>query len=148
MPRRLTSKELEELTGRTQPRSRSPRRNKYNRADKEDRTWEGKVYDSKAEMVYRRDILETMLKSGDVLSVTEQPRVHLGDRVNVYVPDYLVIPREGRPYFVDVKGMETAKFKKDVARWRLRGPLELLVVKQKGRGFETTDIIDRGSKLP
>jgi len=115
-------------------------RNKYKVSPAAERTFNGRTYDSKAECLYAQQ-LDLMLQSGDVLDVVEQPRVTLGVPENVYRPDFLIIPDGELPYYVDVKGMETPKFKKDKKLWKAYGRLDLYIVKQSGKRFKTTEVI-------
>ena len=118
--------------------------NKYRVSTPERRTLAGKVYSSRAEMQYARFLsLERDCKDGGVLDYIEQPRVWLGIRLNVYVPDFLVIPKDGvEPFFVDVKGVETAAFKKNKRLWKQYGRLALHVVEIDRNGHvKTREII-------
>lgn len=111
-------------------------RNKYNVSPAERRTFNGKVYASRAEMGYARYLsLERDSPHGGVRDFIEQPRVWLGVRENVYVPDFLVILRTGGAYFVDVKGVETSTFKRNKRLWRKYGRLPLHVVEVDSRGI-------------
>jgi hypothetical protein len=115
--------------------------NKYKVSPKEDRTWRGKVYASKAEMRYRRDVLNILEHVDDTITIIEQPRLHLGPD-HVYVPDFIVL-NDGVPYAVDVKGVETPAFKKAKKLWRKYGRIHLHIVRAKGKTkFETTEILD------
>lgn len=135
---RMTSAQYAALTGQ-----KAPRRNKYRVSPPDQRTWNGKVYASKAEMSYAVH-LDSLIRAGHVTEVVEQPRVCLGIRENVYVPDFLVIVMHGNlghAYYVDVKGAETQAFKKNVRLWRKYGRLPLRIVK---RG-KTVDTIEAAS---
>lgn len=102
--------------------------------------YRGQRYDSKAEAEFAQ-LLDTSLLAGEILEYVRQPVVRLGVPENVYRPDFLVIPRVGVPYYVDVKGVETAKFKRDKKLWSAYGRLALLV---KGRkGTETVEPADK-----
>lgn len=116
-------------------------RNKYRVSPAEERRWNGRTYDSKAEMHYAQS-LDLLIRAGEISAVVEQPRVTLGVPENEYRPDFLVIPRDERPYFVDVKGMETPAFKKNKRLWSAYGRLPLVVVKRKGKGWQVTEKID------
>ena len=71
----------------------------------------------------------------------EQPKFHLGVRENVYVADFMYQCRDRVVTIEDVKGVETAKFKKDKRLWSRYGPMRLTLVKRKGSkwGFETIE---------
>ena len=118
-------------------------RNKYRVAPKEDRTWNGRVYASKGEMLYAQR-LDLLRSAGEVIEFIEQPRVALGVPENKYVPDFFVVPVKGLPYYVDVKGMETSKFKRDKKLWASYGYVELVIVKRYGKGFKVTEKIEGG----
>lgn len=119
------------------------RRNKYNVAKREDRTWRGKCYDSKAEMLYA----QLLADDPDVIEVVEQPRVWLGVPENAYRPDFLVIKEHGHPFYVDVKGVETAAFKRNKKLWAKYGRLMLAVVKYGRDGrFTRAEIIHPPTK--
>lgn len=113
------------------------RGNKFGVSAPEQRTWNHKTYDSKAECEYAQ-VLDMMQRAGDIIAYYEQVKVELGVRENVYRVDFLVVPNEGMPHFVDVKGVETAKFKRDCKLWRSYGRLDLVVVKRTGPGRFTT----------
>lgn len=116
-------------------------KNKYRVAAKERRTWEGRVYASRAEMLYAQQ-LDIELHAGEILSIEEQPVVTLGVPENRYIPDFRVVNRRGEESWIDVKGVETQMFRRNVRLWRAYGPGPLLVVKHLGRGrFETTKTI-------
>lgn len=118
-------------------------RNKYRVAPPEQRHWNGKTYDSKAEM--RRAVeLHALLDVGHFAEIVEQPKLSLGVRENVYRPDFLLIPVDGHPYYEDVKGQETAKFKRDKKLWRRYGRLPLHVVMSRGSRFETVEVVEGG----
>ena len=75
----------------------------------------------------------------------------LGCPENIYKPDFLVIPSpedERFPYFVEVKGRETASWKKNKKLWLQYGRLELVVVKKSGKSFvEAETITPKGLQL-
>lgn len=114
---------------------------KYRVSTPERRTFLGRTYASRAEMLYATS-LHDRVTIGDVVDYVEQPRLWLGVRENVYVPDFLVVPKEGDPHYVDVKGHETAAFKRNKRLWRSYGRLDLHVVRVDPRGnFATLQII-------
>ena len=118
-----------------------PKRHKYNVSAKEDREFDGKIYDSRAEME-RAKHWRTMLESGSVQAVFEQVRMSLGIRENIYVADFLIVAH-GNVFAEDVKGTETPAFRKVKKLWQRYGRLPLCVVKYdyKKRTFKTTEII-------
>lgn len=117
------------------------RRNKYNISPKPDRTWRGKLYASKAEMGYA----QLLDKDPQVVEVVEQPRLRLGED-HVYVPDFLVITRYGHHFYIDVKGVETAGFRKSKKLWLKYGRLDLVIVVKRGDTYKTKEIIVGGAK--
>jgi len=119
------------------------KRNKYNVAPKEQRTIGTRTYDSKAEAVYANR-LWALVKEGSIIDVVPQPSVQLGED-SAYRPDFLVIPWEMRPYYVDVKGVRTSDFKRNVRLWKKYGRLDLHVVERDGDGFATTEVIGGAS---
>lgn len=115
--------------------------NKYRVSAPEARTFNGKVYASKAECMYAQE-LALRLRAGELAEVVEQPRLWLGVVENIYVPDFLIIPfGDAMPYYIDVKGVETAAFKKNKKLWAKYGRLQLRIVKRSGNGFKTTETI-------
>ena len=98
-------------------------RNKYNVSPSESRTLHGKVYPSKAEMLYAKALYDNR-ESGVVIEYIEQPRCVLGEDT-VYHPDFFVVPSpgvispsdRGLVYYVDVKGVATPSFNKVKKLW-------------------------------
>lgn len=135
------------------PELNGPKQHKYSVAAPERRTFDGRVYASRAEALYAQK-LRLVMQSGSIIEVVEQPRVELGCRENVYHPDFLVIQRGvGHEhafvnYYVDVKGMETAKFKRDKKLWARYGRLTLIIVELNGDHFEIKEQICPQPKDP
>ena len=102
--------------------------NKYKVSSKENRTWNDKTYASKAEMIYAQHI-GMLKKAGEVSVCIEQPKVWLGVPECKYVPDFFVVYEDGKYEFIDVKGNETAKFKRDKKLWKAYGDCPLRIVK-------------------
>ena len=103
--------------------------------------YNGVTYDSKAEADYAKE-LDAMVV---ILSCRyqRQVRFELGCPENVYIVDFLVANMDtGRVWCVDVKGKETAKFKRDKKMWRRYGMFPLYVVKRHGEGFRVAERID------
>jgi hypothetical protein len=121
-----------------------PRRNKYNVAPAEARRWNGRTYGSRAEMLYAQE-LWTQRDCGAILEYIEQPRLWLGVALNVYVPDFFVVAKQG-VWYVDVKGRETPKFAKDCKLWAEYGRHPLHIVKRVRGAFETARIIQPKGK--
>ena len=108
-------------------------RNKFHVAPKAARTIGERTYASKAEMIYAQQLAA----DPTITEVVEQPRVKLGEDT-FYRPDFLVI-RDGDNHYVDVKGMETAEFKRNKKLWAKYGRLPLWIVK----GGKVVEIIER-----
>lgn len=114
---------------------------KYKTSPASERQFLGRTFGSKAEMQYCV-MLERMIEEEIIRDYVCQPRVWLGVPENVYVPDFLVIPVDHHPHYVDVKGVETAKFKRDKKLWASYGRCPLHIVKRlKNAKFKTTEVI-------
>lgn len=92
------------------------RRNKFGVSPKEQRTWNGKVYDSKGEMKYRH-FLEVLKKSADpdmlVLEIEEQVKYPItinNQLICSYILDFKVTYSD-RIEYVDFKGVKTPIYK-------------------------------------
>lgn len=113
--------------------------NKYNVSDPSKRTYKGRTYDSKAEMLYAVR-LDLLIKAGEVLDYVDQPKVHISGDL-WYRPDFFVVEPE-QAYYVDVKGVMTDGFRKIMAAWPARPGFPLRIVKRKGDGFIVTETIN------
>ena len=95
-----------------------PKRNKYNVAPKEQRTYGGRTYDSKAEMVYAQQ-LDVWKQAGAVKEWFPQVPFILhapsGEKIGSYVADFRVNWADGSVTWVDVKGLMTP-----LSRWKIR----------------------------
>jgi len=109
-------------------------RHKYRVAPAAVRTWEGRTYGSKSEMNFAIS-LRSFQEVGEITILIQQPRLWLGVPENVYVPDFFILWKNGEAEFVDVKGVETAKFKRDKKLWAQYGPAKLRIVR-KGKTAE------------
>lgn len=89
--------------------------------------YDGFTFDSKSEASYAK-WLDSEKAAGRILFYVKQPKFTLGLPEMIYRPDFLVV---GSNWVVadDVKGSETAKFKKDKRLWLKYGPCPLRVVK-------------------
>lgn len=122
------------------PASPFQRRNKYRVAPKALRTdANGKVYASKAEMLYAAQLRAIGA------SFIEQPRVMLGDSGIVYVSDFYIKGEDG-PEYVDVKGVQTPVFKLKKKLWKVYGPAPLRIVRRDHGRFVTVEIVPKGTK--
>lgn len=112
---------------------------KFNVAPSESRKARGKVYASKAEMLFANQIL-TM----GYTEIIEQPKIRLGEDTE-YRPDFFILDlRAGKAWYVDVKGVETNEFKRIKKLWVKYGRLPLHVVKKQRGKFVTTEVIEHG----
>ncbi len=120
----------------------SRRHSKYNVSPPEERRFYGRTYASKAECEYAQSLFK-MREDGLIADFMEQPTCRLGVAENVYRPDFLILPSEpkSQPFFIDVKGHETASFKRNKKLWASHGWLDLCVVKKFGGKFITTEVV-------
>lgn len=102
--------------------------------------YNGKKYPSKGEALRA----EWWSHNEDVYFYQEQPRIELGLRENVYIPDFEVFFYDGRVIFEDVKGMETPKFKRDKKLWERHGKFPLWITKRKGNEWITEVVKPEG----
>lgn len=132
MPR-LTRKDLQRAGVSTRRRSKhnvdtSPegvKRRRYN----------DRVYDSQ----FEREVAEWLNVSGQNIAVIPQPSVYLRPH-DTYKPDFLVVPADGsRPYFVEVKGMVTRRFKRLMEMWPDYGPLDMEVWTRSSSGIHPSN---------
>ena len=99
----------------------------------------GLKFASKAEAAYA-ERLDLLQRAGKVAWWLPQVKFRLGCPENTYTVDFLVAEPDGvcdglLVHAVDVKGMETAKFRKDKRLWAAYGPMPLVIVK--GKKIET-----------
>lgn len=114
------------------------KRNKYNVSPSNQRTYKGRTYDSKAEMLYA-ERLDLLVKAGEILDYVEQPKVHISGEL-WYRPDFFVVESE-TAYYVDVKGVVTDGFRKIMAAWPARQGFPLRIIKKNKDGFSVTDTV-------
>jgi Protein of unknown function (DUF1064) len=88
-------------------------RNKFGVASKENRTWEGLLFDSKREMdIYRE--YRALIPRGGLVAIERQIRIPLevnGVKVCTYFADFRLTWDSGSVELVEVKGFETAVWK-------------------------------------
>lgn len=120
---------------------------------KEERTFLGEIFASKAEMHYYM-CLKMMQNSGGICNLERQPKFELGCPENVYRADFKYQrPLAGVPdiletIVVDVKGMTTQSFRRHRKLWSVYGSFPLHIVKGSYQsGFKTVEIIVPGAKL-
>ena len=89
--------------------------------------YRGWRFDSKAEANFAQ-LLDTRKESGQVAYWLRQVPFDLTDD-DRYKADFLVVESDGNIYAVDVKGMETPRFKKIRKLWEKYGIMPLQIVK-------------------
>lgn len=77
-----------------------------------DRTWNGRVFASKAEMRAAKEF-EALKKAGEIFELEYQPVIELLPRPNLvkYIPDFKITWRNGTEELIDIKGVSTEVFK-------------------------------------
>ena len=126
--------------------------NKYRVAPKDARTWNGITFASKAEMLRAVELANIMRWTAGgaipkIIDVIYQPKFRLGVSLNVYIADFLVIPKDGLVWVEDVKGSETPKFKRDKKLWKRYGRLTLRILKRVRNGWSVQEIVPRGETV-
>jgi hypothetical protein len=125
-----------DLPKHMQQQSNQVRRNKYgvrvDEAGKRARTHNGIVYDSQAEMK-RAAQLDIELAAGVIRGWLRQTTVMLGVPENRYTVDFVVVGLDGVCWAEDVKGHETASFKRNKKLWARYGPMPLHVLGRRER---------------
>lgn len=121
-----------------------PWKSKYRVAPPDQRRAFGRTYASKAEKEYA-EWLYRAVALREVRLVLEQVSVWLGVPENTYRPDFFVVNGDGSHEFIDVKGVETAAFRRIVRLWESYGPCGLRIVKKKGKQFVTAYVVEGGS---
>lgn len=91
---------------------------KYHVSAKEARTYDGIMFDSKAEMEFYRDIVLPLYNAGEIVKYELQKPFelqpgfrHYGKAVRAitYVCDFYLVYKNGRTEVIDVKGMATTE---------------------------------------
>lgn len=91
---------------------------KYHVSAKEARTYDGIVFDSKAEMEFYRDIVLPLYNAGEIVKYELQKPFELQPgfrrygkvvRAITYVCDFYLVYKNGRTEVIDVKGMATTE---------------------------------------
>jgi len=89
--------------------------------------YNGVSYASKAEAA-RAAELDLLVKAGEVLLWIGQPKFRLGCPENIYIADFLVWEKDRLVHVEDVKGVATAKFRRDKRLWAKYGPCQLWII--------------------
>lgn len=124
---------------------KSSLRSKYHVSAKEARTYDGIVFDSKAEMEYYRDVVLPKYHTGEIESFELQKPFVLQPgfrrdgksvRAITYVCDFYLIYKEGHTEVIDVKGMATPEAKLKRKMFWYKYPDENLIwVMKKGKNW-------------
>jgi len=118
-------------------------RHKYKVSAVEDRTWNGRLYASKAEMMYAID-LDAFREAGAIVEYIEQPKCYLGADT-VYRADFFVVAATTpiEVYYVDVKGVTTGAFNKIKKLWDkyARIPLHIVKYDYRRKIFYTDEVV-------
>ena len=146
-------------------------RNKYKVSAKEDRTYDGIVFDSKAEMKYYRDVVLPGVANGTIVDYQLQKPYELQPkfkyygktvRAITYVCDFYLVYADGHTEVIDIKGMATTEAllkrklfmytrMKTVSGWWNARPVgyDMKIAKNvKNREAFMTNKIMRGGVLP
>ena len=109
----------------------------------------GRTYDSKAEAAHAAD-LDNLVKANRVRFWIPQPLIELGHPGMRYRPDFMV----AAPYWAnsqlvflechEVKGVDTAEFRRIVELWRRAGPCDLVIYR---KGKEPERIVPNGQAV-
>lgn len=113
-------------------------RSKYRNVPTE---YNGRRFSSLAEAL-RAQALDLLITAGEIDCWIPQVPFTLGVPENRYVADFLVIPTQGRPWVEDVKGTQTAKFRRDKKLWAAYGPIPLRILAHHGNlRFTVTETV-------
>lgn len=102
-------------------------------------TYDGVRYASKSEAA-RAEKLDYMQRDGFIRWWIAQPKFRLGVPENVYIPDFLVIEKPFGVRVEDVKGVSTAKFRRDARLWARYGSCPLWII----RDGKVAEVIEGG----
>ena len=107
------------------------RKQKYNAKKTQYRGWN---FDSRAEAQYA-EYLDGGVESGEIHCWLRQTPFDLGEDTR-YRSDFVVIETDGTIYAVDVKGMETPRFRQIRKLWEKYGRMPLRVIKKGKVSYE------------
>jgi len=102
--------------------------------------YNGVSYASRAEAT-RAQQLDAMRMSSAIRFWVGQPLFRLGCPENTYRPDFLIVGSDGHVWAEDVKGVETAAFRRNRKLWARYGPCELRILRRRQGGW-TSEVID------
>ena len=90
---------------------------------------DGIAFDSQAEAV-RYGELQILERAGEICGFGRQPSFIIDDAGSRYRPDFIVCDKERNIWVEDVKGFETAEFKRKAKQWRQAYPwIPLILIK-------------------
>ena len=92
---------------------KKPKRGKYNVAPKAERTWKGKVYDSKTEMERAKELC-VLESRNEIFHLKEQVAYEIkvnGILICKYIADFVYLNKKGETIVEDRKGVRTDVFK-------------------------------------
>lgn len=104
------------------------KRHKYGVAPKEQRTYDGIVYHSKAEAI-RAQQLDVLLHSHAIKDWKRQVTIPLGEDFKTVVD--FVVTEWHEKYAEEVKGVETPAFKTVRRLWPKYAPMDMQIMKRK-----------------
>ncbi|MCZ6654838.1 MAG: DUF1064 domain-containing protein [Planctomycetota bacterium] len=116
---------------------------KYRVSPKEQRTYNGDVYHSKAEAIYAAQ-LDLLLRSGDIRGWERQVKFQLGPD-NKTIVDFLVTEWHD-VYVVEIKGMETPEFKRVKKLWVKYAEIDMQIMKRFGNRWQVSVLHGKGSE--
>ncbi len=116
---------------------------KYRVAQREQRTYNGVIYHSKAETIYAAQA-DLLLRAGEIRNWKRQVTFQLGPDFKTTV-DFVITERHGK-YVVEVKGFETPDFKRVKRLWRKYGPMDMQIMKRVGNRWQVSVLHGKGSQ--
>jgi hypothetical protein len=117
------------------------RKHKYGVAPKDERTFDGTVYHSKAE-AFRATELDLLLCGKIIAGWDRQVEIPLGEDFHTVVDFMVSYIVDGRIVigYEEIKGYETPDFKRVRKLWKKYGPADLLIMKRSGKGWKVETI--------
>jgi hypothetical protein len=100
----------------------------------------GIKFDSKSEAEYYQT-LSYHVKLGLIKSFEMQPKIYLSKAKILLKPDFYVIEKDGKSYYLDVKGTQTPVFRIKARLWKAYMDKPLRLVKKSGKGFKLIEEI-------
>ena len=132
MTDKMTAEEFQEYV-----KGCNPKANKYH-AKKT--PVDGVTYDSRMEAL-RVGQLNMLLRAKEILWWARQPVVKLGDNIELYKLDFVIMDRKGHIWMEDVKGFETDRFKSLKRNWPVFGVYDLHILKR-DKGHWLIEIVE------